>query len=89
MNKKRLHPVVEGGDSTLGANFIALTLRFSEADVRTLFDKCPYLLVLVDQVIVLRGHGNGVSVELMALSEQIFIDLKNQIFNIVKALKGA
>lgn len=87
VNKAKVRQAVDGQDCTLGANFIALLYSATTAGTEQWITGLPAMLSCIDQILVLRGHGNQVSAGLIELADQALIDLKEQVFSIIIMLK--
>jgi aryl carrier-like protein len=82
-NKNRVKSACSGNNSTLGANIIAFLILMSEDRLKYISKHIPDFLILVANIIELRGHGNNPQHK---LSDDELHSLKTDAFKIIKML---
>ena len=81
VNSKRISIAVQGTNTTLGANFIALCLLYSESELKRL--QLQNVVNITAEIIELRGHGNRQN---KSISKDYLLSLRDKVFHTIKNL---
>ena len=85
VNTEQLERAVDGSNTTLGAQLLAVFVIGTEAELTQLQRLAPNLIDLIANLILLRGHGNQ---QLADIERTKIESLKNDVFDIIKTIEG-
>ncbi|MDR1484870.1 MAG: hypothetical protein LBT09_08625 [Planctomycetaceae bacterium] len=83
VQQRHIEAAVKGGNQTIGANLYAFLVNIEESKLQEIAVRIPFLIILVEKLAKLRGHGNTDK----TFQREVVDDLKNKVYQTIKTLQ--